>query len=86
MAVREKQTKKEKANLRRKIRQQTVGYILAAFGLVAGLAWNEAIRSFIDYFVPFSGNTLVVKFTYAVMVTLLVVIVSNYLSRLIEEG
>jgi hypothetical protein len=47
--VRDLKDKKEKIDeLRLKVREQTVNYILAAFGFVAGLAWNEAIKSLID--------------------------------------
>jgi len=48
--------------IKKEIRQRTLGYILAAFGLVAGLAWNEAIKSFIEYLFPVSKNTFPVKF------------------------
>ncbi|MEK9171243.1 MAG: DUF5654 family protein, partial [Patescibacteria group bacterium] len=39
-------------NLSKQVREKTTGYILAAFGLVAGLAWNDAIKSTIDRFFP----------------------------------
>ena len=59
--------------------------IVAAFGLVAGLAWNEAIKSLIEYFYPASQNNLMAKFVYAVFITLVVVVVSTYLVRLSAE-
>ena len=45
-----KKIKEHQSILRKEIKEKTIGYILAAFGLVAGLAWNEAIKSFIDQF------------------------------------
>lgn len=68
--------------IKKQIRAQTIGYILAAFSLVAGLAWNEAIRSMIDNLFPVSKNSLLVKFIYAVVVTGAVVVISSYLVRL----
>jgi len=68
--------------LRAKVREQTATYLMAAFGFVAGLAWNEAIKSLIDVFFPLDKNTVVVKFIYAGLVTLILVIVSVYLARL----
>lgn len=66
----------------KEFRSQIVGYIVAALGLVAGLAWNEAIRSLIDYLFPFSGgNGLAAKFVYAALVTIVIVLVSSYLIR-----
>ena len=76
----EKQTKKP---LHNEIRERTVGYIVAALGIVAGLAWNEAIRAFIDYAFPLSANSLLAKFGYAVIMTIVVVILSMYITRAI---
>ena len=68
--------------LKKEVREKTFGYILAALGLVAGLAWNEAIKSVIEYFYPASQNGLAAKFIYAILITLAVVIISTYLVRL----
>lgn len=73
--------KESEIEIGREVKEKTVGYILAALGLVAGLAWNEAIKSIIDQFFPSSGNSILIKFMYAVLVTLLVVVVSIYLIK-----
>ncbi|MDZ4209829.1 MAG: DUF5654 family protein, partial [Candidatus Curtissbacteria bacterium] len=75
---------KEEVGLQKEIRQQTIGYVLAGFSLVAGLAWNEAIKSFIDIFFPASSNGLTAKFVYALVITLIVVFISVYLSRIFK--
>lgn len=77
--------KQEGDNLRLEVQKQTLGYILAAFGLVAGLAWNEAIKSTIDFLFPRSATSLTAKFLYALLVTLVIVLMSFYLSRLFKE-
>jgi hypothetical protein len=64
-------------------RKKIVGYIVAAFGLVAGLAWNEAVKALIDYLFPMSQNGLWAKFVYAIIITLILVIVTIYLTRFI---
>lgn len=71
--------------IRREVRIQTVTYILAALGLVAGLAWNEAIKGLIEYFFRTGENSLPAKFIYAILITLIVAIVSMYLIRYKEE-
>lgn len=71
--------------LRREVTEKIVGYILAALGLVAGLAWNEAIKSVIDQFFPATGKDVIAKFTYAVIVTIIIVIISIYLIRLTQK-
>ncbi|PIR06003.1 hypothetical protein COY65_00255 [Candidatus Jorgensenbacteria bacterium CG_4_10_14_0_8_um_filter_39_13] len=57
---------------------------MAAFGLVAGLAWNEAIKSLIEYIFPLSRNTLLLKFVYAILITLILVFISIYLVKLLK--
>jgi hypothetical protein len=76
----EKDTKKKKA-LRAELREKTAGYVLTALGLVAGLAWNDAISSTIKRFFPLDGDGLMVKFIYAVIVTIGIVLVSHFLLR-----
>ena len=79
------ETKKEKLNLRKEIKEKTVGYILGALGFVAGLAWNEAIKGFIDQFFPDTNNSVILKFLYAIIVTILIVVVTIYLLRLTQQ-
>lgn len=68
------------------IKERTIGYILAAFGFVAGLAWNEAIKSFIDQFFPLARDSIFVKFLYAIVITIIVVIVTVYLVKLTQKS
>ena len=68
-------------NLSKQVRDKTTGYILAAFGLVAGLAWNDAIKSTIDRFFPLDQGNVIIKFAYALAITIVVVIVGWILSR-----
>lgn len=77
--------KKESGEIRQKIKHQFYTYIAAAFGLVAGLAWNEAIKALIDYAFPLGKNTLWAKFGYAGLMTLVVVLISIYLARVFKE-
>lgn len=71
--------------LGKEVQKQTIGYIIAAMGFVAGLAWNETIKAFVEYLFPLNKNDLLVKFLYAILVTLLVVIISINLTRLLEK-
>ena len=77
--------KKESKEISRRIKKQMYTYIAAALGLVAGLAWNEAIKALIDYVFHLSKNTLIAKFSYAGLITLVVVLITIYLARVLEE-
>lgn len=68
-------------DLQRELKDKTSAYVLAAFGFVAGLAWNDAMVSFIDYFFPAEKDTLLAKFLYAVFVTLIVVVIGFYVGQ-----
>lgn len=63
------------------LRSQIAGFVIAAFGFVAGLAWNEAIKGLIDAIVPFGAGGVVAKFAYAIIATLLLAVASWLLLR-----
>ncbi len=71
--------------IKKEIKQRVSGYVLAAFGLVAALAWNDAIKSLIEYFFPLNKNTVLIKFIYAVLITFIIVIISIYLTKLLSD-
>ncbi len=73
--------KEEGRVLRQEVRERTVGYITAALGLVAGLAWNDAVRALIERFFPMNQQAIWAKFIYAALVTLAVVVLALALMR-----
>ncbi|MBM3206466.1 MAG: hypothetical protein FJZ43_02505 [Candidatus Staskawiczbacteria bacterium] len=77
--------REKQARLRKDVTERTIGYILAAFSFVAGLAWNEAIKSMIDQLFPFSRDSIWIKFIYAIIITLVIVLVTIYLLKIIEK-
>lgn len=74
-----KETEKEVAG-------KSIGYISAALGLVAGLAWNDAITALINKLFPLAKDAVPMKFVYAALVTVAVVILVNYLDKLAHKG
>jgi hypothetical protein len=74
--------KEEQERLGREVREKTIGYIVAALGLVTGLAWNDAIKTAIEYIFPLSSNSIFAKFFYAFLITIIIVLLSTYLVRL----
>ena len=73
---------------RKELIKQMITLSSAGFGVVAALAWNEAIQSFVnEYIVKYvsSSSGIMSKFIYAVIVTVVAVFVTYELTRLIKE-
>lgn len=77
--------KTEGGQIKREVKTRTLGYITGGLGLVAGLAWNDAIRALIDYWIPAGRESVSAKMLYAVVITLVVVVMSMYVSRLLTD-
>jgi len=81
--------KKEDKNSRirndvREIKRQMLTLLIGGLGLVAGLAWNDAVRSLFARVFP-EGDGLAYKFGYAVLVTAVVVFLSIRLRKMAGE-
>ncbi|OGE18763.1 hypothetical protein A3J19_01505 [Candidatus Daviesbacteria bacterium RIFCSPLOWO2_02_FULL_41_8] len=64
--------------------QQMLTLSTSAFGLAAALAWNETIQQTVKEFIEprLPGSGILSRFIYAILVTLLGVIITFQLSRL----
>ena len=62
------------------IMETILGLITTAFAFVAGLAWNDAIQKLIEQFIG-TGDALPSLFIYAIVVTVVAVIVTVLLAR-----
>ena len=67
-------------NRTRVILQTMITLAAASLGLVAALAWNEAIKALIKSVLG-EGDSLVGLFTYAILATLIAVVVLLLLGR-----
>lgn len=82
-----KQTKEEKESLQAEIIKQMVTLSSSGFGLVAALAWNNVIKEFVDNYIAKwlpHGGSLFSLFLYAVIITVLAVVVTYQLSKLLR--
>lgn len=80
-----KLSKKESEKLTLAIVKQMLTLATSGFGLVAALAWNEAIKMTINEYVkPYIGNGsgVVSLFLYAIIVTTLAVFITMQLAKL----
>lgn len=64
--------------------QQLVTLSTSAFGLAAALAWNETIQATVKEFIEprLPGSGIITRFIYAILVTILGVIITYQLSRI----
>ena len=60
--------------------------ITTALGLVAALAWNDAIQYVFQQYLGTAGGALAAKIFYAVIVTLLVIFATIAVSRAAERA
>lgn len=67
------------------VKEKTTGYVLAALGFVVALAWNDAIKTFIDYLFPLDKNSIWAKFIYALIVTTIIVVATILLTKKTEK-
>jgi hypothetical protein len=70
--------------VKREFKEKTVTLILGGFGLVAALAWNEAIKTLFETLFP-KKSELIGKFIYAAIVTAIVVVSSIQFKKISEK-
>ncbi len=73
---------------RKALLRQLVTLSSAGFGLVAALAWNEAVQAFVNEYINkylSVGSGILSKFLYAFIITLIAVFVTYQLAKLSKE-
>jgi len=82
----EKLTKKEEATLHVYFVEKVVTLMTGAMGLVAALAWNDAIRKLFERVFGTQGKgDITAMFIYAAIVTTAVIVVTYRLTRIVEK-
>lgn len=77
----EQQQEEEKKSLRVEILTNLSRLMAGGLGLVAALAWNDAIKSFFNRIFQKPEDNLMAMFGYAVVVTFIVVAASIYIGK-----
>lgn len=83
-----KSQKKPTNSLHKAVAVQTVGLVSTSFGLVAALAWNEAIKEYVDVFIkPYfaKGSGVISLFIYALVITIIAVLITIQTTRILER-
>ncbi|MEK7203027.1 MAG: DUF5654 family protein [Patescibacteria group bacterium] len=74
----------QKKSLKIEILEKIAQLVTAGFGLVAALAWNDAIKTLFIKIFPKPDDNLIAMFIYALVITVLIVLITIQISRLIE--
>ena len=70
--------------IKKTARDKVTTLILGGFGLVAALAWNDAIQALFNAYFP-KGAGLAGKFAYALGVTFILVLIASQLASESEK-
>lgn len=81
-----KEAKEDVTEFASDVWEKVTGYLLAAFGLVAGLAWNDAIKAIIQTVWPIENEGARAQLIYAIAMTLLVIVVTAIFVKLSKKN
>ena len=73
-----------KTDIGKQVRERIAALLTAAFGLIAALAWNGAIRAIFARIFG-TAETVVGMLTYAIVVTIIAVIATIIIARSIAK-
>ena len=74
--------------LRQELLKQMVVLSTSGFGLVAALAWNDAIQAFVGEYIDkyiSVGSGIISRFIYAVVITVFAVVITYQLTKISGE-
>jgi hypothetical protein len=77
--------KEEFTQAPKKVWQKSAGYIVAGIGLVVALAWNDAVQALVKVLFPLDTGSVGAKFVYAVVITVVLVLVAGKLGKHAEK-
>lgn len=80
--------KKKSSELTKHIAFQTLTMVVTSLGLVAALAWNEAIKEYVNVYIkPYfeKGSGVISLFIYAVAITIITVVASYQLNKIASK-
>ncbi len=80
------QTQRQKTSLRIQILVQMGTLMTSGFGIVAALAWNDLIKKFFERVFSRPEDNLWAMLGYAVAITVIIVLVTLQIGRLIERA
>lgn len=79
--------KSSETSFHKELTRQLVTLATSAFGLAAALAWNDTIRQIVQEFIEprIPGSGILSRLIYALLVTLLAVLITYQLTHLAQR-
>jgi|TARA_Y100000310_G_scaffold284075_1_gene306557 uncharacterized membrane protein YidH (DUF202 family) len=71
--------------LKKQVVEKIAALMIAAFGLVAALAWNDTIKAIFKEVFPSPGNNIIAMLVYAVVVTVIAVLGAVSIGNISEK-
>jgi len=74
--------------LHKELLKQMITLSTSGFGLVAALAWNEAIQAFVSQYIDqyiSVGSGIISRFIYAIIITAFAVFITYQLTKIVKE-
>lgn len=76
--------KDEAKDMKGQVAQTVATLVTTAFGLIAALAWNEAIKAIITQYFQ-AGNGITGLLIYAILITIIAVVATLLIARFIAK-
>lgn len=76
--------KEDVKDIRGQVAETISTLMTIAFGLIAALAWNEAIKAIIDQYFQ-TGDGVMGLLIYAILITIIAVVVTLIIARVIAK-
>ena len=73
----------DQKSLKIEILEKIMDLMIAGFGLVAALAWNDAIKALFSLVFPQASN-VIAQFIYAILITIIMVVITVKLGKFLE--
>jgi uncharacterized protein YacL len=80
----EETKKQQKQKIHIEILERVVTLVTTSLGLVAALAWNDAVKNLFTKIFPRPEGNILAQFLYAMVISLIVIIVMLYLGRVLK--
>jgi len=67
-------------------KSKALGFAITGFSVIVGMSYNETLKTIINRFFPLNSDVIAARILYSLVLTLLLVILIDYIQRLDNEA